>query len=264
MVEKEVSFQDKQGREIVGTLAIPNGIGSFPAVIVCHGFKGNQNERHIKAIAEALTRPGLATLRFDFTKGPGRSSLPFEEMTVSYELEVLDQAFEFLKTKNEVTPEEIGLAGHSLGGLVASWYTANHPGVVKSLVTLSAVYSFSETFERHYGAWVAESKQKGFGYVYSSSLRSNLKLLRNFYDDGINYEMDKVIEEINCPVMVLCGTSDSLINHSQNYFDRLRSREKKLKTITGSDHNYSREEDLNKVNQAVVDWFAKTLLEKSN
>lgn len=263
MNEREISFQDKQGRKIVGTLTVPDWTKPLPAVIVCHGFKGNRNQAHIKAIAEAVTRTGLVTLRFDFTENPGESSLPFEDMTVSYELEVLDEAIEFLKSQEEINPEKIGITGHSLGGLVVSWYTAEHPEI-KSLVTLSAVYSFRETFERHYSEWIRQAKEKGFGYVYSKSSDLNLKLRKAFYDDGINYEMDKVIENIICPVLVICGTSDGLLNHSQNYFDRLIINNKKLKIIKGADHNYTKAGNLEKVKMVVADWFAKILLEQSN
>lgn len=258
MNERKVEFKDKQGRKIVGTLTVPEGSGPFPAVIVCHGFKSFRNQSHIKAIAEELTRSGLVTLRFDFTKDPGESSLPFAEMTVSYELEVLDQAVKFVKSQKEINPEKIGITGHSLGGLVVAWYAATHPEI-KSLATLSAVYSFTETFERHYGDWIRQAKVKGFGYVYSQSLKSKLKLFKSFYDDGINYEMDKIVSDISCPVMVLCGTSDGLLNHSQNYLNRLQIKEKKLKVIKGADHNYTKPAHLTEVKTAVATWFAKTL-----
>lgn len=258
MTEKEISFQDKQGRKIVGTLIVPDRAGPFPAVILCHGFKGNQNEKHIKSLAERITSLGLVTLRFDFTKEPGKSSLPFEEMTVSYELEVLDEAVRYIKSIEEVDSERIGITGHSLGGLVVSWYSAGHLDI-KSLATLSAVYSFSEIFKGKYEDWLVQSQEKGFGYVYSSSLNSNLKLLRSFYDDGINYEMDKVIEKVNCPVLVVCGTNDRLLNHSQRYLDRLQVKTKDLKVIKGADHGYSEQEHLNQVVESVSNWFAETL-----
>ena len=259
MNERIVEFKDKQGRKIVGTLLVPEWTKPLPAVIICHDFKGNRNQVHIKAIAEAVTRTGLATLRFDFTHDPGESSLPFEDMTVSYELEVLDQAVKFLKEQKEINPEKIGIAGHYLGGLVVSWYSANHPEI-KALVPLSAVYSFTKSFESHYSDYIKEAREKGFGYVYSRSSRRNLKLNKSFYEDGVGYEMDKKIETINCPIMVLCGTKDSLLSHTQNYFDRVQSGNKQLKIIKGSDHDYTNPEHLKQVCESVSSWFSETLV----
>ncbi len=259
MHEKLVEFKDKQGRKIVGTLSIPEWTKPLPVVILCHGFKGDRNQDHLKIIAQALTRMGLATLRFDFTENPGESSLPFEDMTISYELEVLDQAINFVKTQKEIDPKKIGLAGHSLGGLVVSWYSATHPEI-KALAPLSAVYSFTETFERYYGDYIKEAREKGFGYVYSRSSQRNLKLNKSFYDDGVSYEMDKEIENISCPIMVLCGTNDGLLSHTQNYFDRVQFTNKQLKIIKGSDHDYTKPEHLKEVCETVSSWFAKILL----
>lgn len=259
MTENDVTFQDKQGRNIVGTLLIPEGEGPFPAVVVCHGFKSFRNQTHIKAISEALTRTGLVTLRFDFTENPGESSVPFEDMTISYELEVLDEAVKFVKSQKEIDPEKIGVIGHSLGGLVVSWYAADHPEI-RALVPLSAVYSFTKSFESHYGDYIKEAREKGYGYVYSQSSHQNLKLNKSFYDDGVGYEMDKKIESINCPVMFLCGTSDRLLGHTQNYFDRIQFVNKQLNIIKGADHNYTNPGNLDEVKSSVASWFAKTLL----
>ena len=261
MPEKVVEFQDKQGRKIVGTLIIPDGEGPFPAVIVCHGFKGDRNEVHIKEIAEEISKKDIITLRFDFVKDPGESLLPFEEMTVSYELEVLDQAFNYLKIVPQIDTSKIGLTGHSLGGLVVSWYAAEHPEI-KSLVPLSAVYNFVQAFESHYGEWVQEAREKGVGNVFSSRTHQNLKLRREFYDDGASYDTNKVVENINCPVMVLCGTDDRLLSHSQNYLDRLTASDKTLKIIEGANHVYSNPQHLEEVKTAVAEWFAKTLTDK--
>jgi len=265
MQEKSIAFQDKQGRKIVGTLLIPEGKGPFPAVIVCHGFKGNRNEKHIKAIAEAISDKGLVTLRADFTKEPGESSLPFADMTVSYELEVLDQAVNYLKTLPEVNQEKIGLTGHSLGGLLVAWYTAAHPEI-KAAAPLSGVYSFPRLLERRRGEGITrglkeEAEEKGFVYVYSKSQKRDLKIRDAFFQDAQKYEMDEVIDSLVGPILVVAGTADEAvtIDHAQHYYDRAFSKEKQLKIIKGADHSYTKEGNLDEVTEAVSNWFAKTL-----
>ncbi len=258
MIEREINFQDKQGRKIVGTLIIPQGRGPFPIVILCHGFKAFRKQIFLKEIATEIAKRQIACLRIDFVHDPGESTLEFAEMTVSYELEVLDQAVEFVKDQPELDSSRLGLAGHSLGGLVVSWYTAGHQEI-KSLVNLSAVYSFKETFDRHYADFVRDTKEKGYGFVYSNTLKTDYKLLRGFYDDGLTYEMDKLIKEIKCPAMVLCGNKDSLLNHSEEYFDKLEVSEKDFEIIEGADHNYTNPGNIDKVKEIVANWFQKTL-----
>lgn len=262
MNEREVEFKDKQGRKIVGTLLTPDGTSPFPAVIICHGFRGNRNEEHIKEIAEKITDSGLASLRFDFTQDPGKSSLPFESMTVSYELEVLDEALRYIKSLKELDPERIGVAGHSLGGFLSACYTAEHPEI-KSLALLSAVYNFRIMFEIAYGKDSRDQvKERGFGESYSSSAGRNVKLKIGFYEDLEKHDMDSVVENLTCPVLVVHGTVDDSVSldHAQHYFDRSQSQQKELKIIKGADHGYSKHEHLAEVATTVADWFAKTLV----
>ncbi len=261
MNEREVTFEDKQGRKIVGTLLIPDWTKQVPVVILCHGFKGDRNEKHIRAISDELCKGGLASLRIDFTRDPGESSLHFEDFTISYELEVLDQAVNFVKSQKEIDPNKIGLAGHSLGGLVVAWYVATHPDIA-ALATLSAVYNFEKTWRHEYSDTINEFKEKGFANFHSTHLNRVLKLKAGFYDDALSYDMDKVIESLVCPILVVAGTDDQAVtmDHAQNFYDRAFSKEKQLKVIKGSDHNYTKEGNLDEVKTAVADWFAKTLL----
>lgn len=266
MKERQVEFKDKQGRRIVGDYLVPEWTKPLPVVIVCHGFKGNRNETHIKAISEEIVAAGIATLRFDFTHDPGGSSLPFADMTVSYELEVLDEAVKFVGSQKEVDSENIGIAGHSLGGLVVGWYAANHPEI-SAVAPLSGVYSFEEMWTKTYGeASVKEFREKGFAYVFSQTLNKPLRIKESFYEDAINYEMDKVIDNLVCPILVVHGASDQFvpIEHAQHFYDRSQSREKGLEIIKGSDHNYTKPGNLAQVKKAVAEWFAKVLLEKDN
>ncbi len=267
-----IEFKDKQGRKIVGDFIIPEASKPLPIVIICHGFKGNRNERHIKAIAEAISEKGIATLRFDFTKDPGESSLSFEDMTVSYELEVLDQAVEFVKSFSieKIDTKKIAIVGHSLGGLVVGWYGANHSGI-SAVVSLSGVYSFAKLLERELGAGITsslkkEAEEKGFVYVYSNSLKRDLKIRKKFFEDSLNYEMDRVIRELKCPVLSVHGTKDEAVSleHSQHFTGRSRGSQKELRIIEGADHIYSDQKNLIEVKMIVAEWCAKVLLDKAN
>ncbi len=260
-MEKEITFPDKDGRKIVGTLIIPEKDGKMPVVIVCHGFKGDRKQTHIKEVAESISEKGIITLRIDFVNNPGESSVDFSDMTITYELEVLDCAVNYLKTVQEVDTSKIGLTGHSLGGLVVAWYTAEHPEIA-AVAPLSAVYSFSQNWERNQKDWIVEVTKNGIAPVWSRTHNQNFQLKKGFYDDGLNYDMDKVIESINCPILIIQATKDSAVTFeaAQHYFDRVTTSNKQLKVIKDSDHNYTQPEWLNEVKTAVAGWFGKVLL----
>jgi dipeptidyl aminopeptidase/acylaminoacyl peptidase len=188
--------------------------------------------------------------------------MPLEDITVTYELEVLDEAAKFLTSQNEVDPSRVGIVGHSLGGMIAAWYTAHHPEI-RSLVTLSAVYNFLLMWNHYFGAeTAAEMKEKGFAMIYSNRLNRKLKMKVGFYEDAQKYNMDEVIDRLTCSVLVIGGTADEAVTleHAQYYFDKAAlSRNKNLKVVKGADHIFSNPEHLNEVAVAIADWFGRTL-----
>jgi len=130
--ESEVSFQSGDA-EIAATLAVPEGKGPFPAVIVIGGSEGPfdrngdldawvvetwiQNELPVMAlnssykdIAQALSGEGFVTLRYD-KRGVGNSTWESSDMPEP-SLEDLKAAVAFLKENPSVDPERIALIGH--------------------------------------------------------------------------------------------------------------------------------------------------------
>lgn len=123
--EEEVSYENKKDSvTLAGTLTLPKTKAPFPAVILITGSGAQNRDEEIFAhkpflvIADYLTRRGIAVLRVD-DRGVGGSSknLP-TETSVNYSEDVL-AGVEFLKTRKDINPKQIGLIGHSEGGLIA-------------------------------------------------------------------------------------------------------------------------------------------------
>lgn len=88
-----------------------------PMVIICHGFTGNKNEPLLNAISDSLRNDGIASIRFDFD-GHGQSDGKFEDMTVPKEIEDAKAVYDYVASLPYVS--QVGIAGHSQGGVVAS------------------------------------------------------------------------------------------------------------------------------------------------
>jgi pimeloyl-ACP methyl ester carboxylesterase len=123
--EEEVSYENKRdGVKLAGTLTLPRGKTSFPAVILITGSgPQNRNEellghKPFLVLADYLTRQGVAVLRVD-DRGVGGStgSVP-NSTSENFAADVL-AGIEFLKGRRGINPKQIGLIGHSEGGLVA-------------------------------------------------------------------------------------------------------------------------------------------------
>ncbi len=109
--EREATLSERQGPS--------SGQGLFPAVVVCHPhslYGGNMYNGVVVTICEALSRQGIAALRFNF-RGVGSSGGQFGGGV--NEREDVRAALEFLSSEAVVDQEKIGLAGYSFGGSVA-------------------------------------------------------------------------------------------------------------------------------------------------
>jgi uncharacterized protein len=124
-LSEDVKFtNEKAGIELAGTLTKPDGNGPFPAVILITG-SGSQNRNEelmghkpFWVIADHLSRNGIAVLRYD-DRGVGQSKgTPLNATSGDFAGDA-GAAFLYLRTRKEIDPESVGLAGHSEGGLIA-------------------------------------------------------------------------------------------------------------------------------------------------
>ena len=98
-----------------GVLAIPEGTGPFPAVIVCHPhplYGGSIDNNVVYSLSETLTRASLASFKFNF-RGVGGSQGEFGQGIG--EQEDVEAAISFINTVKKVDSKRIGLAGYSAG-----------------------------------------------------------------------------------------------------------------------------------------------------
>jgi alpha/beta superfamily hydrolase len=114
MKKTRISFSSG-GLSLEGILAIPEGAGPFPAVIVSHPhplYGGSMDNNVVNSLSETLTQASLASLKFNF-RGVGESQGKFGQGIG--EREDVEAAISFISTVNEVDSKRIGLAGYSAG-----------------------------------------------------------------------------------------------------------------------------------------------------
>ena len=97
----------------------------YPVAVLMHGFMANKRLEPLKSIAAALSRAGIASVRFDFN-GHGKSDGKFSEMTVLNELEDARKVYAYVQSLPQTTG--IGLLGHSQGGVVAGMLAGSLAG----------------------------------------------------------------------------------------------------------------------------------------
>ena len=115
---EEVTFRSS-GFEISGVLVKPAEEGVFPAVVVLHGSGPESlNDPAYKATANTLVRSGFAVLLYD-KRGVGNSGGDFEAARYSDFVDDAVEAVRYLRYREDVDPNRIGLFGNSESG----WFT---------------------------------------------------------------------------------------------------------------------------------------------
>ena len=122
---EEVVFQNDTAMiKLAGTLSIPQGEGPFPAVVLISGSGPQDRDETLMGhkpfllIADYLTRKGIAVLRYD-DRGVGDSKGVFGQADSADFATDVEAAMAYLKTRPELNVEQLGLIGHSEGGLIA-------------------------------------------------------------------------------------------------------------------------------------------------
>jgi dienelactone hydrolase len=244
-IEVEVSFQTGDS-ELSGTLLVPEGDGPFPAVIILGGSgpwdrNGDEDANRVAAleqagqpvfavnstyrdIAEALSREGMVTLRYD-KRGIGNSTGDggdFPEPS----LRDLRAAVEFLRGNTTVDADRIALIGHSLGGLWALMEAAEDSDIAAICLMATPAREYSEVIveqieglmtlqgadDAEIAATVAKQREI-YAYIRSGLLdpatypepaRSELEFLEAIMDiAGADYAV-----EVGCPALILQGDKD--------------------------------------------------------
>ena len=141
--EEEVVFKNNEANiSLAGTLTLPNKNGKFPVVILISGSGPQDRDESFMGhkpflvLSDYLTRQGIGVLRFD-DRGVGESTGNFGNATTEdFSKDVLS-AIAYLKTRNDVDIKNIGLIGHSEGGIIAP-LAANNSKDVAFMVLLAS------------------------------------------------------------------------------------------------------------------------------
>jgi pimeloyl-ACP methyl ester carboxylesterase len=142
--QEEVVFNSREpGITLAGTLTMPPVKTPVPAVVLISGSgPQDRNEtvfghRPFLVLADALTRRGIAVLRYD-DRGVGGSGGTRRDATVEDFALDADGAVAFLASRPEIDPHRIGLIGHSEGGLLGSMVAAEDSETIAFLVLLAS------------------------------------------------------------------------------------------------------------------------------
>jgi fermentation-respiration switch protein FrsA (DUF1100 family) len=251
--DEEVSYPNPaQNVTLAATLTIPLGKGPFPAALLITGSGPQDRDESILGhkpflvLSDYLTRKGIVVLRAD-DRGIGKSTGNFATATTADFATDVEAGVSYLKTRSEVDSHEIGLIGHSEGGIIAPMVAARDhdvafivmmagsgvPGdeILAEQVRLLNLASGKSTQEadkdaaeeREVIALVehepnnAELEKKLRGKIPDVQLGMQAKALGSpWFRYFLSYDPATALRKVTCPVLAINGEKDTQVSPSQN------------------------------------------------
>ncbi len=129
--------------ELHGTLTLPSAhAGKFPLAIMITG-SGTQNRdeeiaghKPFAVIADALSRNGIATFRYDDRYYNASRGAAKDATTADFAEDAMS-ALRTLAQRPQIDSKKIGFIGHSEGGTIALFNAANHPDSVAFVISIA-------------------------------------------------------------------------------------------------------------------------------
>lgn len=230
---KVIEFQ-RDGKKIYGEFFLPEGEGSFPAVIIGHGFGGSMQDT--KNYAAVFAENGIAAYSFDFIGGGDniKSDGKMSEMSVLTEAADLEVILDGISSLPEIDAENVFLMGQSQGGFVASYVAAKNPDKVRALIAEYPAYVLQDdSLDRGFDPKDPPETFEVMGHVIG----------KIYHEDALSFDIYEELPKYKRNVLLLHGTSDSVVPYSYSERAQKTFPYAKLIRVEGADHGFKGDDE---------------------
>lgn len=140
-VNLRIPNADAKDVSLAATLTKPESPGPHPMVVLVSGSGAQDRDetifghRPFLVIADALTRRGIAVVRFD-DRGWAESTGDPNGTTKDFASDTL-AVLRFVAARDDIDPKRVGIIGHSEGAMIAPMLAAAHPDEIAFIVMLA-------------------------------------------------------------------------------------------------------------------------------
>jgi len=249
MTTLKLTFPNEEGIDLSARLDLPEGDVKAYAIFA-HNFAGSKESLAASRISRALTREGIAVLRFDFT-GLGTSSGDFSQTTFSTNVTDIVYAAKYL-ADNFQAPKL--LIGHSLGG-AAVIVAASMIPEVRAVATIGAPSNpahVSHLFKDH----METIRDTGSSEIHIAG--KTLPITKDFLEDIEKYKLEGVIRNFSKALLIFHSPVDMTvsIDHASILYRSAR-HPKSFLALDRADHMLTNLEDAEYVATILAAWMKR-------
>ncbi len=253
---EKVEFRNSQGLKVVGALDLPSGEGPFPTVLTLHGFGGTKESN--QEWADILNPLGIATLRIDF-QGSGESDGKYEDKTITGFIDDAQNALDYLYSLPQVDSKKVGIAGHSMGAVIAILLASRDPRITSLVASVPAVKEGEVIANLYDSEDFAQAPAKGYVELRKSGEKERLNYA--FFEDARKYDLTQEAKIISHKFLVIGAGKDDVVPFEQIKEFCNQVQNARLLTLPNSDHNL--EQDWPIAEKAIKEWFENWLKQES-
>ena len=253
MPTENITIKTDAGHELTGSLEMPTGLVRG-AALFAHCFTCTKNSKAAVAVARALAKEGIATLRFDFT-GLGGSGGDFGRAGFAVDVSDLVAAAGDLL---ERFSQPILLVGHSLGG-AAVLAAADEIGFerIAAVATIGAPSDVPHVLANIDGDLDA-IRTSGQGEVRIGGREFTLG--RDFIEKVETTDLLAEVARLRKPVLFLHSPTDDVVGiENASALFQAAKHPKSFVSLEGADHLLLREEDAAFVATVIAGWASRYL-----
>ncbi|GLQ98072.1 UilS family quorum-quenching N-acyl-homoserine lactonase [Dyella mobilis] len=275
---------------IAATVYLPAKEGKYPVVVLCHGFCGVQ-DLLLPQFAEAFAHAGYAAVTFDY-RGFGRSGGDPGRLVPALQIEDILEVVRWVRTREELDGERIGLWGTSLGGghvmgaamrtedircIVSQLAFADGKQVVAGAMSHEEKLAFADTLERMQAKKestgretmvslprvLSDEQSKAFYEKYRADHPSlDIKIPFLTVREMFRYRPAETAAQVTCPTLVIVAGRDKVNPPEQGIalYEASAAAEKALHVEETATHYDLYEGDhFDRAVTLQLDWFERHL-----
>ena len=247
---EKLTFDNDQGDQLAARLDLPVDGEPIAYALFAHCFTCSKNLKAVANISRALTRQGIAVLRFDFT-GLGESEGDFADTNFSSNIDDLVAAAVFLEENHEAPSI---LVGHSLGG-AAVLQAAHRLGTVKAVATIGAPYD-PQHIEHLFEQSLGEIEHRGEATVNIGGRPFSVK--KQFIDDLRDQRATDNIAALKRPLLIFHSPVDLIVGvENAALIFKAARHPKSFISLDHADHLLSDTSDSEYVGSVLAAWAGK-------
>jgi dienelactone hydrolase len=250
MIERTVSLTNRRGMPFQVDIRLPEGGGTSPVVIVCHGFKGFKDFAFFPYTSRKLCDQGFTVVTMNFS-GNGIGTDPgnfteldkFAQNTISQELEDIEAVLEgvasgvLLGAQGDAS--RVGIMGHSRGGCTAIVKACLDPRL-RCLVTWASPAALGRYSDELLRQWKEDGRYNFVNARTKQDMFVNYAYLEDIQVNRERYSLDLAVSQLTIPYLTVHGTTDESVpvEAARRLHGSAKSGQAELALVDGGTHTF--------------------------